>query len=398
MICVRDLYHLDYFQQNKTELLGGAEGLDRVVVSANFIQLFTFDQWMRGGEFLLVNGIGLHLEQPENIIKIITKANAKNVACIIFMLNQFLPKIPDEAVTLANQLNFPIFLIPHEPPFSECISVVYDYILKKRSEEISIATLTRNLLLFDTDISILSRQMEESGYFDSGYRVAVFAACRKDGSGESQNWDFCLHHLYNEIVLHFPKSENDSDYHPLYMILSNKLIVFLPIQDIGQTEMLLRKSLQSFFTGNDNIYFSVGCGKFYDDICNYKKSYHEALHCHKALRNAATQILFYENLGILKLCFDTSSPELITEYVNSLLQPVFAYDKENNTQMFDTLQTYIAVNFNATQASGQLYVHRNTMLQRIARLEKLLGADFENADFRREISTAVYLSRFYTVQ
>lgn len=397
MIYVRDLYHLNYFQKENIELLGGSGGLDRVVVSANFIQLFTFDQWMKGGEFLLVNGIGLHLEHSENIIKIITKANAKNVACIIFMINQYLPKIPDEAVTLANKLNFPIFLLPHELPFSECISVVYDYILKKRSEEISSATLTRNLLLFDTDVSILPQQLKDAGYSDSGYRVAVFAAYQKNVSCKVQEWDFCLHHLYNEIVLHFPNSQNDSDYHPLYMILSNKLTVFLPLQDSKQTETVLIKSLQSFSKGNDNIYFSVGCGKFYENICDYKKSYHEALHCHKALQNKTTQVLFYENMGVLKLCFDTSSPELITEYINGLLQPVFTYDEENNTQMFSTLKTYIAENFNATRASQHLYVHRNTMIQRIARLEELLGSDFENADFRREISTAVYLSQFYTV-
>lgn len=398
MICVRDLYHLDYFQKEKIELLGGAGGLDRVVVSANFIQLFTFDQWMKGGEFLLVNGIGLHLDHSENIVKIITKADAKNVACIIFMINQFLPKIPDEAVSLANKLNFPVFRLPHELPFSECISVVYDYILKKRSEEISSATLTRNLLLFDTDISILPQQLRESGYCDPGYRVAVFAAYPKNTSGRVPEWDFCLHHLYNEIVLHFPNSESYSDYHPLYMILSNKLTVFLPLHDAGQTEAVLRKSLQAFSAGNDNIYFSVGCGKFYENICDYKKSYREALHCHKALQSGTTQILFYENLGILKLCFDTSSPELITEYISGLLQPILTYDRENNTQMFSTLKTYISENFNATRASQQLYVHRNTMIQRIAKLEELLGTDFENADFRRELSVAVYLSQFYTVQ
>lgn len=398
MICVRDLYHLDYFQKEKMELLGGAGGLDRAVVSANFIQLFTFDQWMKGGEFLLVNGIGLHLEHSENIIKIITKANAKNVACIIFMINQYLPKIPDEAVTLANELDFPIFLIPHEPPFSECISVVYDYILRKRSEETSIAKLTRNLLLFDTDTLLLPQQLKESGYCDPGYRIAVFAAYQKNGSGEAQEWDFCLHHLYQEILLHYPQPGNDSGYHPLYMILSNKLTVFLPLQDRGQTETVLWKSLQSFSAGNDNIYFSVGCGKYYENICDYKKSYHEALHCHKALQSKTTQVLFYENLGILRLCFDTSSPGLITEYINGLLQPVFSYDRANNTQMFHILKTYIAENFNATRASQRLYVHRNTMIQRISKLEKLLDADFEDADFRREISTAVYLSQFYTVQ
>lgn len=398
MICVRDIYQLDYFQKEKIELLGGAGGLDRLVTSVNFIQLFTFDQWMKGGEFLLTNGIGLHLNRSENIIKIITKANAQNVACIIFTINQYLPQIPDEAVTLANKLDFPIFRIPHEPPFSECISEVYNYIFKKRSEEISITALTQNLLFSDTDISILSQQLKKLGYCDNGYRIAVFAGYETISSDNPKEWDICLNNLYDEIVYHFSKSEFYPDYHPLYLILANKLTLLLPLQDNRQTETFLLKSLQSFRSKNNTVYFYVGCGKFYENICDYKKSYHEALHCHKALQSGTTQVLLYENMGILKLCFDTSSPKLITEYINGLLNPIFTYDRNNNTQMFSVLKTYIAENFNATRASQSLYIHRNTMLQRISKLEELLDADFEDADFRREISTAVYLSQFYHVQ
>lgn len=398
MICVRDLYCLEYFQKEKIELLGGAGGLDRVVVSANFIQLFTFDQWMRGGEFLLVNGAGLNLAYPENIVKIINKADAKNVACIIFMINQYLPRIPDEAAALADKLRFPIFALPRETPFSECISVVYDYIFKKRSEETSIAALTRNMLLFDTDMSILPQQLKELGYCDAGYRIAVFAGCEKNALDKAQAWDVCMYHLYNEIVLHFSKTEQYMDYHPLYLILSNRLIVFLPLRDNRQAELFLAKIMQDFLKGKSNICLSAGCGRFYENICDYKKSYHEALHCHKALQGGKTQLLLYENMGVLKLCFDTSSPELIKEYIGGLLNPLVLYDRENNTQMFLVLQVYIEENFNAMRASKSLYIHRNTMIQRILKLEELLGGSFDDADFRREISTAVYLSRFYGVQ
>ena len=108
--------------------------------------------------------------------------------------------------------------------------------------------------------------------------------------------------------------------------------------------------------------------------------------------------LLYENLGLLKLCIDTSYPEYILQYIQNNLKPIIDYDRQNNSDLIKTLEILVKTNFNVTHAAQLSYVHRNTMIQRIGRLQNLLGVDFEDYKVRMELSVALYLNQYYQVQ
>ena len=48
------------------------------------------------------------------------------------------------------------------------------------------------------------------------------------------------------------------------------------------------------------------------------------------------------------------------------------YDKENNTDFLNTLKIYLTCGMNATEASAELFIHRNTLYQRISKIEQLI--------------------------
>ena len=65
---------------------------------------------------------------------------------------------------------------------------------------------------------------------------------------------------------------------------------------------------------------------------------------------------------------------------------LLAYDKDHNTEYCRTLRTYIETGCSVTETAEKLYVHRNTMTKRLARIEEISGLDIR--DGRR-------LIRFY---
>lgn len=390
MVTVKDISELSYFQNLGMTLLGGKTGLSREASTVNMIQLFTFDQWMKGGEILLVNGIGLHLDKPENISRIIDKAYTKNVACIIFMQNHFLSHIPNEAVEQADMIGFPIFWIPSEPPFSECISVIYHFVSAKESEEKMVANLTRNLLLYDneTDAALLLQQLHDLQCTYPGCRSIVF----KSDDNISSSGSHIYHDIYKQIVSELNETML------LYLINERQLTVLLPLVEASDVDRLVDKTLKSISSIYPNVHLKIGCGRYYTKPEDYKKSYQEACHCHKACPDNTTTYLLYENLGLLKLCIDTSYPEYILQYIQNNLKPVIDYDRQNNSDLIKTLDILVKTNFNVTHAAQLLYVHRNTMIQRIGRLQNLLGVDFEDYKVRMELSVALYLNQYYQVQ
>lgn len=63
----------------------------------------------------------------------------------------------------------------------------------------------------------------------------------------------------------------------------------------------------------------------------------------------------------------------------SLIQAEFkalsAYDRNNNTDYCQTLKTYFEHGCSATDAAAALYVHRNTLTKRLARITEICGLD-----------------------
>lgn len=62
----------------------------------------------------------------------------------------------------------------------------------------------------------------------------------------------------------------------------------------------------------------------------------------------------------------------------SLVEPLVRYDRERGSNLVRTLRVYFACGSNASEAADRLFLHRNSMLYRIARIEKLTGADLKN--------------------
>lgn len=61
-----------------------------------------------------------------------------------------------------------------------------------------------------------------------------------------------------------------------------------------------------------------------------------------------------------------------------LAEPLLAYDQERRSDLVRTLRVYFAAGANASEAADKLFLHRNSMLYRLARIQKLTGLDLND--------------------
>ncbi|HEX5849967.1 MAG TPA: helix-turn-helix domain-containing protein [Rubrobacter sp.] len=61
-----------------------------------------------------------------------------------------------------------------------------------------------------------------------------------------------------------------------------------------------------------------------------------------------------------------------------LIGRVETYDLEHNSDLLRTLRVYFAANTNTSEAADRLYLHRNSLTYRLARVEHLTGLDLKD--------------------
>jgi molybdopterin-binding protein len=65
-----------------------------------------------------------------------------------------------------------------------------------------------------------------------------------------------------------------------------------------------------------------------------------------------------------------------------LIDPVEAYDRERGGDLVRTLEVFFATNGNATEAADLLFLHRNSLLYRLKRIQELTGVDLNEPKVR----------------
>jgi DNA-binding PucR family transcriptional regulator len=66
------------------------------------------------------------------------------------------------------------------------------------------------------------------------------------------------------------------------------------------------------------------------------------------------------------------------EPFRALIEPLMEHDRARRSDLVRTLRTYFAAGTNASEAADRLFLHRNSMLYRLERIQKLTGLDLKD--------------------
>jgi DNA-binding PucR family transcriptional regulator len=68
----------------------------------------------------------------------------------------------------------------------------------------------------------------------------------------------------------------------------------------------------------------------------------------------------------------------VLEPFQALISPLQEHDRARGSDLVRTLRTYFAAGTNASEAADRLFLHRNSMLYRLERIQKLIGLDLKD--------------------
>lgn len=146
----------------------------------------------------------------------------------------------------------------------------------------------------------------------------------------------------------------------------------------------LRDTLQAFIDPMD---LKVGVSDAFQDIYSARLYYHQAS---AALENGnlvapARKYYHFQDYALTELIINSLGRMPAELFFSDGMRRLAAHDAEAPVSYLDTLRVYLDQNMSMTKTSAALYVHRSTLLERIARIERELDANLKDPDERLRI-------------
>jgi purine catabolism regulator len=92
-------------------------------------------------------------------------------------------------------------------------------------------------------------------------------------------------------------------------------------------------------------------------------------------------VVAFDDLGAYKYLLKVSQDGRVRDRRGEALQRLAEYDERHRSQLLLTLEEYLRRRGNIAAAATTLYVHPNTLRQRLRRIQDLTGLDVAREDW-----------------
>jgi carbohydrate diacid regulator len=159
--------------------------------------------------------------------------------------------------------------------------------------------------------------------------------------------------------------------------------------DINKLAMFIYDSMKA--EACDVTYVAVGT--VVNDLKDVSHSYKEAKMALEVgkIFEPDNNIMNYDNLGIGRLIFQLPIP-LCKLFIKEVLHGLTIDDFDEET--LATLSKFFENNLNVSETARQLYIHRNTLVYRLDKLQKMTGLDLRNFEDSVTFKITLMVSKF----
>lgn len=144
-------------------------------------------------------------------------------------------------------------------------------------------------------------------------------------------------------------------------------------EDLVEYAMALQDTLQNEL----GLQAVIGIGGMAPSLRDLTRSYNQADQAIRVgnLFKLKSQIFDHDHLVLERFMMDCA-PQPAEPYIAELFNP--ATEKLFNEEMLDTVNVFINRDLNLTDAARDLYIHRNTLVYRLDKIQKVTGLDLRH--------------------
>lgn len=187
-----------------------------------------------------------------------------------------------------------------------------------------------------------------------------------------QEMQYYVKRVLLEKIEEFMKSFNE---HNWLALRSDTIILFMDNRDEKTNIEKFCKKLLELFQGKPNLSISIGVSNSFCELTEMPDAYFQAFEAAVMGREhyGENKIIFYDAVYFFQKLKKMGQQKETRKVCRRFIEPVASYDKEHGTELTVTLRILLENNGNTHIAASQMFVHKNTILQRKNKIIELLG-------------------------
>ena len=393
-----DLMNLEIFCHLK--LLGGKDGLDKIVRCPYVTLTRTIAKWVHGGELMFVSIKDLSCDAAQ-LLQLFNEGYQKNLSGVVLLVGTGENLFLDDLITAADSFCLPLFQMPYELPLVEITEEISSFIIQDKLRLQFTNELMIDIFSAQThdQQALISKAMLYHYDISGAHRIAIISINNLQAIFHENNSLLIKKSLvYMEslqgIVDAICRKRN---WNVPEFINGNMLVLLLPSAAHTEIEKMFMEIYEYIEKNLDNPHIFISIGEEYSSLSQMRRSHLEAKRANSFAAKENKHIIFYENLGFYKVLYEITNKQIMNNFSDKVLLSLKKYDKENHTALIRTLRIYLHENCNLVKTAKELYIHRNSLIYRIKKIEEITKESLDNANTCEKYRQALWIEKFLTL-
>jgi PucR family transcriptional regulator, purine catabolism regulatory protein len=183
-----------------------------------------------------------------------------------------------------------------------------------------------------------------------------------------------------------------------FCLEKNKRLIFVSSINSNQLSeklysCIFKEMIKSIEYSHKDINFSIGVSKICSNLKYLSFAHDEAVYANKIGNkiHPEDKVYYYDNYMVYHLLYEVSNHPTLSKIYKNTVERIIKYDNKYHADLFETVLSLIKNDFNINQTSNHLFIHRNTLYKRIAKINNLLDLDIDKSENRLILQIAFKL-------
>lgn len=359
-ITVNDILQLDILKD--ASVIAGKKGLKRQVLRVNFTDCpleGAIDYSLVTKGDLYIRSFYMDRDDTKKIYDNIYFYIQTDSSCCL-ALDEYVSAIPEKALKLADQEQYPIISFSGKIPYGDLIQQISELIMTEQSDLISENKINR--LLYDT---LSAEELSDITKYLVPRLIESYQILYVTLSGAS--------------ALQYKLLKTDLMLQYKLRLLCYQKGGFLVLDLTNRPDSApLVKELSDRFARYDS-HYSMALSSNYLSLPQFATGIKQAVSAYEIGRLTGSTLTSYDDLSVYNLLLPLRNHEVLKKFCEETLDPLKKYEKQQSLSLLETISVYIENNGDYKKTAALLSQHENTIRFRIHKAKSILG--FENSHY-----------------